>query len=189
MNFSRRIFLRSVVAVTLRPTRTFADDRPIMRFGVLSDTHVRADPKTAETLRKELRRFSREEVRAVVISGDLCEVGTLKELENVMDAWYEAFPGGCNAAGEPVELIVAFGNHDYHDASYLKSGPIREEDRKLGIFFNKDMAWRMITGRPFEGLVGERYHDANPWYFPWNPNASGAGRMLQMLNDEKVMAR
>ena len=32
-----------------------------------------------------------------------------------------------------------------------------------------------------EFLVGERYHDADPWYYPWSPNASGSGRIVQML--------
>ena len=32
-----------------------------------------------------------------------------------------------------------------------------------------------------EFIVGERYHDTNPWYFPWSPNASGSGRIVQML--------
>ena len=33
-----------------------------------------------------------------------------------------------------------------------------------------------------EYQVGERFHDASPWYLPWSPNASGAGRILQMLH-------
>lgn len=32
-----------------------------------------------------------------------------------------------------------------------------------------------------ELYVGERYHDANPWYYPWSPNASGSGRIVTML--------
>ena len=32
-----------------------------------------------------------------------------------------------------------------------------------------------------EFYVGERYHDANPWFYPWSPNASGAGRIVLML--------
>ena len=32
-----------------------------------------------------------------------------------------------------------------------------------------------------ELYVGERYHDADPWYFPWSPNASGSGRIAMML--------
>ena len=34
-----------------------------------------------------------------------------------------------------------------------------------------------------EYMVGERYHAANPWLFPWSPNASGSGRIIQMLLD------
>ena len=32
-----------------------------------------------------------------------------------------------------------------------------------------------------EMYVGERYHDANPWFYPWSPNASGSGRIILML--------
>ena len=32
-----------------------------------------------------------------------------------------------------------------------------------------------------EFYVGERYHDANPWYYPWSPNASGSGRIVSMI--------
>ena len=157
MNFSRRTFIGAVAAsFAARANPVWAEERPLLKFGVLSDPHVRVDPESARALRKELKRFSREGVRAVVISGDLCEVGTLTELKNVMDAWHEAFPDGRNAAGETVEPIVAFGNHDYHDASYLKAKPISEEDRKLGILFNKDAAWRMITGWAFEGEIYRR---------------------------------
>lgn len=34
-------------------------------------------------------------------------------------------------------------------------------------------------------LVGERYHDERPWFLPWSPNVSGAGRILQMLHAAK----
>jgi hypothetical protein len=36
-----------------------------------------------------------------------------------------------------------------------------------------------------ELYVGERYHDANPWYYPWSPNASGSGRITMMLLERK----
>ena len=32
-----------------------------------------------------------------------------------------------------------------------------------------------------EYYVGERYRDDTPWYYPWSPNASGSGRIIQML--------
>ena len=39
-----------------------------------------------------------------------------------------------------------------------------------------------------EGAVGERYCSTNPWYFPWSPNASGAGRLVQMLLADEASA-
>ena len=33
--------------------------------------------------------------------------------------------------------------------------------------------------------VGERYCDNDPWYLPWSPNASGSGRIIQMLLEAK----
>ena len=32
-----------------------------------------------------------------------------------------------------------------------------------------------------EYYVGERYRDDTPWYYPWSPNASGSGRIIQMM--------
>ena len=54
----------------------------------------------------------------------------------------------------------------------------------------KDMAEKaleacMLTAVTDEYYVGERYHDANPWYYPWSPNASGMGRILQMISEIK----
>ena len=34
-----------------------------------------------------------------------------------------------------------------------------------------------------EFVVGERYHDADPWYYPWSPNASGSARIVKALFD------
>ena len=32
-----------------------------------------------------------------------------------------------------------------------------------------------------EGLVGERIHNENKWFWPWSPNASGAARIVLMM--------
>jgi len=34
-----------------------------------------------------------------------------------------------------------------------------------------------------EGLVGERIHETNRWFWPWSPNASGAARIAMMMLD------
>lgn len=157
MNFSRRTFLGSLAAAAAcRPADVFAAERPILRFGVLSDPHIRVGAGSTDVLRREFARFHREAVRAVVISGDLCEVGTLGELRLLTEAWRDSFPGGRNAAGETVDPIFAFGNHDYHDASYFTEKRLPDEDRRTGILFNKDAAWRLIAGRDFEGEIYRR---------------------------------
>ena len=133
-------------AVMAGPWNLLAGEDPILKIGVLSDIHIRANPATTKVLRKAFVRFSREGVRIVVISGDLCHDGTLIELGNVVDAWKDCFPDGKNAQGEAVEPFVVWGNHDYHDASYMKGKALTEEDVRLGILYNKDKAWEMVTG-------------------------------------------
>ena len=102
MNFSRRCFLGSLVAAVASP-RWVRAGTPLAKVGVRSDPHVSADPKTAAQLLKAFRRFAAEGVGTVVISGDVCEVGTLTELASVMNAWRTAFPDGKNALGQKVD--------------------------------------------------------------------------------------
>ena len=152
MNFSRRYFLGSLVSAAAAP-RLMGAERPLAKVGILSDTHVRVDRSTVEPLLKAFRRFSAEGVGTVVISGDICEVGTLAELALVMDAWRTAFPEGRNALGETVDPVFVWGNHDYHDASYQRGMVVSEDDKRNHILYNKDAAWKMVTGE--EKMPGE----------------------------------
>ena len=152
MNFSRRTFLGSLAAAVALPRQLRAEP-PVAKVGILSDTHVSADPKTIEPLLKAFRRFAAEGVGTVVISGDVCEVGTLAELKSVMDAWHTAFPDGKNAQGMTVDPVFVWGNHDYHEASYQRGKPVSDADRKDHILYNKDAAWKMVTGE--EKMPGE----------------------------------
>lgn len=140
-------------AAAVAAPRLLRAEAPLAKVGILSDTHVSVDPKTVEPLLKAFRRFAAEGVGTVVISGDVCEVGTLAELKCVMDAWHTAFPGGRNALGQPVDPVFVWGNHDYHDASYQRGKSVTEEDRKNSILCNKDAAWKMVTGE--EKMPGE----------------------------------
>ena len=135
-------------------------EKPILKVGILSDTHVRTDPSTTNLLFKAFSHFASENVRVVVIAGDLCHEGELRELELLMSAWRHAFPGGRNAAGGKVEPFFVFGNHDYHQASYMRGRPVTDEERRLGIAFNKDAAWKLMTGEErFPGEVFSRTVD------------------------------
>ena len=91
MNFSRRTFLGSFAAAVAAP-RFLRAEAPLAKVGILSDTHVTTDPKMVEPLMKAFRRFAAEGVGTVVISGDVCEVGTLAELKCVTVAKRTARP-------------------------------------------------------------------------------------------------
>lgn len=127
-----------------------------LKFGVLSDAHVQDVPGGEGRILSVFRHFSRAGVRAVAMTGDLCETGSLAELRRVRAAWDAAFPGGCNAAGEKVVPLVSWGNHDYHDASYQRNQPVTDEVRRTAIVYNKDEAWRILTDEPFPGEVWRR---------------------------------
>lgn len=147
MNFSRRTFISSIIAsFALRAKPVWAAERPLLKFGVISDCHVGFEPSSTWALRKELSWFCREGVRVVVNCGDVCHDGTLAELKNVTDAWKDCFPANKNAQGETVVPIFVWGNHDYHDASYMRNKPLTEEDVRQAILCNKDKAWEMVTG-------------------------------------------
>ncbi len=154
MMLSRKLFLSSLAAAGAGLCRAGGGSgKPIVRFGVMSDSHVTTDPATAEPLRRMFRHMSAAGVDAVLHCGDICEIGALTELTHVAAAWREAFPGGRNSAGRPVTPFFVFGNHDYHSASYMRKKPVTDEDRATGILYNKEKAWRMLTGEPFPGEI------------------------------------
>lgn len=67
---------------------------PLLRFGFTSDPHLcLMTPPTEKALEKALDEFARRNVDAVVISGDLCDMGTAEEMEMFLRLWEKAFPG------------------------------------------------------------------------------------------------
>lgn len=150
----RRSFIGTLSAACAASLSVRAEEQPLLKIGVLSDPHVTADSATAKPLLKAFEYFATEGVGAVVIAGDICHDGRFEELENVVTAWRKAFPDGKNAQGGKVEPFFIFGNHDYHEASYLLGKAVNESDRANIIFYNKDKAWEMITGEArFPGEV------------------------------------
>lgn len=150
----RRGFVGTLSAACAGTFAVCAQERPLLKVGVLSDPHVTSDPTTAEPLLKAFECFAAEGVEAVVIAGDICHNGRFAELENVVNAWRKAFPGGKNSFGGKVEPFFIFGNHDYHDASYQRGRTVDITDKRNLILYNKEKAWRMITGEDrFPGEV------------------------------------
>lgn len=128
-------------------------ERPILRFGLLSDAHVADAPGSENKLRAVFLRFRKENVRVVAMTGDLCDTGSLAELRRVRQAWDDVFAGGKNAAGEKVVPLVSWGNHDYHAASFQRKAPITDEVRRSAIKYNKEEAWKIIADEPYPGEI------------------------------------
>lgn len=156
MTLSRRSFLFSAGAAGLGLSAGAlpSQGRVLLRFGALSDSHISSDAETLEPLRRIFAWFASENVDAVCHAGDVCEVGSLTELQSVAQVWKAAFPGGCNAEGGRVQPVFAFGNHDYHAASYQNGKALSDAEKGDSILFNKAKAWQIITGESsFPGEV------------------------------------
>ena len=148
---SRRRFLgglASIGAVSGCSSIVSGGDGTLLKFGVVSDVHVRlaADGSSlepgynTETLEKTFMYFRDQGVDAVMIAGDMADLGLTRELKAVADAWFKVFPGDRAPDGRKVERLFAFGNHDayglkngsriFNDASRLKQEAIQTDPQK-----------------------------------------------------------
>ena len=163
---TRKAFLNGALAFTAtRPWRMFAagsvsdpialnvlphGTEPDMRFGVVSDVHVReaTGPFGTEALYKAFAWFRDQGVDGVVIAGDMADYGLLAQLQCVADAWEKAFPGGKGAGGKPVEKLFIYGNHDIEGFKYSKVKPAPEE----AIATDRAAAWERVFKEPYEPI-------------------------------------
>lgn len=157
MSMTRRRFLGGLVsAAVFNRLYGASEGEPQLRFGFVSDAHLCVmTPATEAALAAALKRFARANVDAVVVSGDLLDMGTVEEMERLLAVWRDAFPGGKALDGRPVTPFVVWGNHDYMNASYMR----RMTPAQLKAAFprrmidDKDRWWRELTGDPFPGEV------------------------------------
>ena len=157
MAITRRGFLGGLAvtfasAFARRLSAEAAANEPLLRFGALSDTHLRVtdDP---DQLGRVFRWLHGRNADAVVISGDITEQGLNTEIDFLVRIWNDAFPGGKAADGRKVEKFWVWGNHDYSDASYMRRMPPEKlaEQIKVSVFGDKDAAWRRIGEGAFPG--------------------------------------
>lgn len=92
---------------------------PLLRIGILSDTHINADTRNNmyERLEKSLMFFKQKGVDGILITGDLQDKYDLESAEEAMvelqEIWQRVFPNNTNdLTGEPVEPMFIYGNHD-----------------------------------------------------------------------------
>ena len=157
---SRWIFLFGLAAAALMSACAgAAESEPLLRFGFLSDPHLNVASESSQTaFANALSHFAACDVDAVVMSGDLLDTGSEEEMQLVLTAWRSAFPNGRGPDGREVVPFVVWGNHDYMDASYMRT---MTPDELASAYphqmrNDKDRWWRELAGEPFPGEVYHR---------------------------------
>ena len=122
MNFSRRSFLGGSAALfgsvaTAGAAAAYArrTDRPRLKMGVISDTHIGTGWMmgiNSPATEKALRAFRDENVDAVAVLGDFTNGGTVEQLREFARCWYAVFPEDRGRDGRHVEKLIVTGNHD-----------------------------------------------------------------------------
>ena len=126
----------------------FADGKPTLSFGLLSDVHVgfagggkslHPSYDTA-TLVQAFEWFRDHGADAVVIAGDMAHHGLAGELKEVAAAWFKVFPDDKAPDGRRVERIFVFGNHDW-GTGRAKAVFADEETRKANLLSSDPGKW------------------------------------------------
>jgi hypothetical protein len=132
MNVSRRFFiggafgaLGSMGGCRLL-TGCACGGRPRLRFGVVSDVHVRLSndgrgiyaPNDCTTLVHTLEWFRDQGVDGVMIAGDIADHGMVGEMEAIAKAWFSVFPDDRAPDGRKVARLFVTGNHDLEGYKY-----------------------------------------------------------------------
>lgn len=133
MNVSRRWFIGGSASLgALQGCRVFTDTfglnrsgTPELRFGAISDVHIinqnvdRGTGGSARTFEHALRWYDAQGVDAVLIAGDIVDVGLVSEMQVVADTWYKVFPNDRSTIdGRKVEKLFIYGNHDWEGHRY-----------------------------------------------------------------------
>ncbi len=135
MNVSRRFFLAGAGAFGAfgafngcRFLPGIVSGTPKLKFGVVSDVHVRLsdkgvglyEPNDTKTFIHTLEWFRDQGVDAVMIAGDIADHGMVKEMEAVAAAWFKVFPNDKAPDGRTVTRLFVYGNHDWEGFAYGK---------------------------------------------------------------------
>lgn len=158
---NRRCFLSGAAAFAAsRPWRLFAETgesqpmaldvagaTPDLRFGVVSDVHVReaTGQYGTEALVKAFSWFRDQGADGVVIAGDMADFGLVSQLQCIADAWNKVFPRDKGLDGRHVEKLFIYGNHDIEGFKYSKIEPKPDEI----IATDRAAAWERVFGEPY----------------------------------------
>ena len=125
-----------------------------VRFGVVSDLHVRLPAgngseqvyRDNSTFKHTLEWFRDQNVDAVVVAGDMADLGMDENLMAVSEAWYSVFPDDKYPDGRPIEKVFVTGNHDWGGFVFNKAAEKAYPDKNERVkhILRHDMAgwWR-----------------------------------------------
>ena len=139
--------------------------KPRLRFGVLSDTHILrvgegediARSGNILTLRRSFEWFRDQNVDAIVIAGDITDVGMVENLMAVSNAWYSVFPDDRRPDGQRVEKIFVTGNHDWYDRTRTSLKMFPDESERVKHVLKYDMAkwWEKAFNEPYAPIYSK----------------------------------
>lgn len=166
-------------------------------FGVLADTHFRADGDWRRGLKSDrffvaaLEYFRSRNVDAVVHCGDMADRGLVNELQLHADAWCRVFPQNKAPDGHTVEKLFVTGNHDAQgwnkNMDWAKFVP--DESEWPDKILKMDIArhWERIWGEKYEPVWHKRVKGCDFFGMHWIENSHGEGEAaLMRLIDESV---
>lgn len=130
---------------------------PALKFGLLSDIHVR-NPNSGdrEIVKKAFAYFRDRGADAVVIAGDLTDEGIMGQAEILSQAWYEVFPGDRMPDGRKIEKVFIIGNHE-HDAAKVRLKRILQKQAKGDPFYEKGVPMAEDFAGNWEKLFHEQW--------------------------------
>ena len=142
---------------------TFSGGTPKLKFGVISDVHVRVNPKgpgftndyDTKTLEHALTWYRDQGVDAVAVVGDIADRGIVEEMEAFAATWFKVFPNDRAPDGRRVERVVVYGNHDWGGRHYkpFVLGKYTSDENKIAdhiLIAKPKEHWERIFHEPWE---------------------------------------
>lgn len=164
MRATRRSFLGGCAAVTVAGPSALAAESPVLKIGIVTDTHVVPDPESCRPVQAAWELFRRERTDAVFNLGDIADLFDETAYRNYRAAVDAAFVSG---AWKPDELYV-WASHDafgYKGSTNRAVPPDRHdafaEAARLLRSPNGEWAEREWKGYPF--LVFPMYLDLSEY--------------------------
>jgi hypothetical protein len=107
----RREFLGSMAATAVLPLYAKIEEKPIMRFGLMTDTHVKNNKASCAKVGQAWKLFRREQCDVVANLGDIADIFYPKGYEGYSETVEEVWP---RAEKDHPREIYVFAWHDYY---------------------------------------------------------------------------